>query len=72
VGMHACTHRCDNITISPALLSELEASEEPLARLLSPAGSVDASLARLAMNRPTFDAMHGADAVRWFLCGCVA
>jgi hypothetical protein len=53
--------RCDKITISPALLSELEACHEPLPRKLSPdqARSEDARLERF--DAATFDQLHGAD-----------
>lgn len=51
---------CDNITIAPSLLAELEASTEPLPRKLSP-DVRDASMARITMDKPTFDAMHNAD-----------
>lgn len=54
--------RCDNITISPQLLGELEASSAPLPRRLSP-DMLDPSLSRLAMDKKTFEALHGADAV---------
>lgn len=53
---------CDNITISPALLAELEASTAPLERKLSPdmRSSPDADL-RGKMDAAAFAALHGAD-----------
>lgn len=51
---------CDNITISPQLLGELEASSDPLPRKLSPS-MTDSSMARINMNQATFEAMHNQD-----------
>jgi hypothetical protein len=58
--VRACS--CDNITISPALLAELEASTAPLERKLSPdmRSSPDADL-RGKMDAAAFAALHGAD-----------
>jgi len=52
---------CDNITISPALLGELENSVEPLPRKLSPemADSPDAEI--VEMDEALFRQMHEAD-----------
>lgn len=51
---------CDNITISPQLLAELEASKEPLPRKLFP-DVKDATMSRIIMNSTTFASMHNAD-----------
>lgn len=60
-----CLHdgRCDNITISPGLLGELEASHDPLPRKLWPRMGTKGQ-ARIAMTgdqEPTFRKMHGDD-----------
>lgn len=54
--------RCDNITISPALLGELEASTQPLPRKLSPdkTDSEDEDL-RGRIRGPLFSQLHEAD-----------
>lgn len=50
---------CDNITIAPSLLSELEASTDPLPRMLSPDGE-PSSVARVqGIDAATFEKMHG-------------
>lgn len=51
---------CDNITISPQLLGELEASTDPLPRKLM-ADAKDPSLKRLTINQAVFSELHGAD-----------
>mmetsp|Transcript_26344 Transcript_26344/g.67049 ORF Transcript_26344/g.67049 Transcript_26344/m.67049 type:complete len:367 (-) Transcript_26344:545-1645(-) len=51
---------CDNITISPQLLGELEGCTDPLPRKLLPECR-DTSMARLTMIRTTFNEMHGSD-----------
>jgi hypothetical protein len=53
---------CDNITISPALLAELEACTEALPRKLSPqsADRSDADL-RGRLDAALFKELHGAD-----------
>jgi hypothetical protein len=53
--------RCDNITISPALLDELQASTEALPRKLWPTmgGSSDALVS--GMSQAAFDDLHGSD-----------
>lgn len=54
-------HRCDNITISPQLLDELQDSTEPLPRKLWPTmgGSNDALLSN--MTEQQFYKLHDAD-----------
>ena len=55
--------RCDNITISPSLLGELEASKEPLPRKLWPTmgGCEEEQLDMHANNKELFDKVHGED-----------
>ncbi len=45
---------CDLLTISPALLGELAASNEPLTRKLDPAAARDAKIERLVLDEKTF------------------
>ncbi len=52
---------CDLLTISPALLAELQATEEPLPRKLDPAAANALSIACLSVDQATFDQMHAAD-----------
>jgi transaldolase len=54
---------CDNITISPALLGELEASKDPLPRKLWPTmgGCNEERYDMHAENKDLFDKMHGGD-----------
>jgi transaldolase len=47
---------CDLLTISPALIGELEATEGDLPRKLDPAVTTDAE--KIAMDKATFDRMH--------------
>ncbi len=47
---------CDLLTISPALIGELEATEGELPRKLDPAITSDAE--KIAMDKGTFDRMH--------------
>lgn len=56
-----CLNRCDKITISPQLLSELQASSDPLPRKLSPdmTGSPDGKVSPFSAQ--VFDSLHGAD-----------
>lgn len=53
--------RCDNITISPALLAELEACKDPLPRKLWPemGGCNDPDYFGLDYN--TYEKLHGGD-----------
>ncbi|KAJ9530847.1 hypothetical protein QJQ45_028863 [Haematococcus lacustris] len=53
---------CDNITISPQLLAELEACSDPLPRKLHP-GMRDDSLTKLVISKASFDTLHSADAM---------
>jgi transaldolase len=52
---------CDLLTISPALLAELEATEGDLPRKLSPEAAQALPLERIAVDKAAFDAMHAAD-----------
>lgn len=52
---------CDLLTISPALLAELQATEEPLPRKLDPAAANTLSIDCLSIDKATFDQMHAAD-----------
>lgn len=63
---HACAAvlgRCDNITISPALLGELEASHDPLPRKLWPSMGAKGQ-ARIDLTggqAARFRELHGSD-----------
>jgi transaldolase len=52
---------CDLLTISPQLLAELEATEGPLPRKLSPETAKGLQIERITMDKATFDRMHAAD-----------
>jgi hypothetical protein len=52
---------CDNITIAPALLKELEASTDPLPRRLSPGGPASADALVSGFDSNAFESLHGAD-----------
>lgn len=52
---------CDNITIAPALLKELEASTDPLPRRLSPGGPASADALVAGFDSKAFESLHGAD-----------
>jgi len=52
---------CDLLTISPALLKELTEAEGTLERKLDPALAATSDLARIEIDKATFDAMHAAD-----------
>lgn len=54
---------CDLLTIAPALLGELMASQEPLDRKLDPAGARDAELARVAFDEKHFRFALNEDAM---------
>jgi transaldolase len=49
---------CDLLTISPALLAELDSTEGELVRKLDPAKSASADIEKIPMDRATFDRMH--------------
>jgi transaldolase len=52
---------CDLLTISPKLLEELDSTQAELPRKLDPAIASDLEIARIPMDKETFDAMHTAD-----------
>ena len=52
---------CDLLTISPALLKELAEAEGVLERKLDPALAAASDMARIEIDKATFDAMHAAD-----------
>jgi transaldolase len=52
---------CDLLTISPALLKELAEAEGTLERKLEPALAACSDLARIEIDKATFDAMHAED-----------
>ena len=54
---------CDLLTISPALLGELKASTEPLARKLDPAKAVAAELNRVSFDEKSFRFAFNEDAM---------
>jgi transaldolase len=54
---------CDLLTISPALLHELEQTQGDLVRKLDPQAARGKSIPRIAMDRATFDRMHAEDAM---------
>lgn len=60
---HITCCRCDNITISPALLGQLEACKDPLPRKLWPkmGGCNEPHLDLHAEKKDLFDKMHGED-----------
>jgi transaldolase len=55
--------RCDNITISPSLLGELEQSKDPLPRKLWPTmgGCDEPQVDMHESNKSLFDKLHGED-----------
>jgi transaldolase len=52
---------CDLLTISPALLGELNSTERELPRKLDPQKAQSLEIARIPMDKATFDQMHAAD-----------
>lgn len=51
----------DLLTISPALLAQLDQTQGDLPRKLDPQKAKTMDIARIAMDRATFDRMHAAD-----------
>jgi len=49
---------CDLLTISPALLAELEATEAELPRKLDPEAAKTLHIERIVMDKETFDILH--------------
>jgi len=52
---------CDLLTISPTLLAELEATEAPLPRKLSPEIAQKLPIEKIFVDKQAFEAMHAAD-----------
>lgn len=52
---------CDLLTISPALLKELDASNEKISLKLSPETAKNSKVTRIEMNETTFRWMHNED-----------
>ena len=52
---------CDLLTISPALLHELESTQEDLPRKLDPEKAKSMQIEKLTIDKATFDKMHAAD-----------
>jgi transaldolase len=52
---------CDLLTISPALLAQLDSTQGELTRKLDPAAAKTMDIPKLKMDRATFDTMHAAD-----------
>ncbi|MBE9182921.1 transaldolase [Oculatella sp. LEGE 06141] len=52
---------CDLLTISPALLAELQSTTDELPRKLDPAKATDATLEKISIDKATFDRMHADD-----------
>jgi transaldolase len=52
---------CDLLTISPALLAQLNSTEGELPRKLDPAKAKALDIQKIPMDRATFDRMHAAD-----------
>ena len=52
---------CDLLTISPSLIAELAAKQDPLPRKLDAAQAQNLSIEKLSIDKATFDKMHAAD-----------
>lgn len=52
---------CDLLTISPALLAQLQTTEAELPRKLDPRVAADAAIEKIPMDRPRFEMAHAAD-----------
>jgi transaldolase len=52
---------CDLLTISPALLSELNSTTAELPRKLDPAQAAATDIEKISMDKATFDQMHADD-----------
>ncbi|MGA7935901.1 MAG: transaldolase [Kovacikia sp.] len=52
---------CDLLTISPALLGELDSTTAELPRKLDPAKAATLDLEKISIDQATFDEMHAAD-----------
>ncbi|HEY2572596.1 MAG TPA: transaldolase family protein, partial [Verrucomicrobiaceae bacterium] len=54
---------CDLLTISPALLSELQASNDPITKKLDPAAAKSAKIERIKCDEKSFRWMFNEDAM---------
>lgn len=63
VGQIQSLAGCDLLTISPSLLAELKANEEPLARRLAPEADVAEKMARVSFNEASFRFALNEDAM---------
>jgi transaldolase len=52
---------CDLLTISPGLLTELQNTVAELPRKLDPAKAAGLSIAKISVDKATFDQMHNGD-----------
>jgi transaldolase len=52
---------CDLLTISPALLKELQSTTDDLPRKLDPAKAATAEIEKISIDKETFDRMHESD-----------
>ncbi len=52
---------CDLLTISPALLGQLDSTLEELPRKLDPANAKNQEIEKITIDRATFDKMHESD-----------
>ena len=52
---------CDLLTISPALLEELQQTKGELVRKLDPEVAAQSDIAKIAMDKETFQTMHASD-----------
>jgi len=52
---------CDLLTISPVLLDELQHTQGELVRKLDPQIAAHSEIAKIPMDKATFDAMHASD-----------
>ncbi|MEM0981665.1 MAG: transaldolase, partial [Cyanobacteria bacterium P01_H01_bin.58] len=52
---------CDLLTISPKLLAQLQAAEEPLERKLDPDKATSLDIEKITIDKATFDQMHQED-----------
>jgi transaldolase len=52
---------CDLLTISPKLLEQLQGTEADLPRKLDPAVAATLDIAKIPMDKDTFDQMHASD-----------
>jgi transaldolase len=63
VGQIVALAGCDLLTISPELLAQLQASEQPLTRALDPKAACDACIHALTYNEPSFRFALNEDAM---------